>query len=190
MQKKETTPVVRIATAGDEPEILRLLLMMHKEGGLLSLDVDAAKDMFRFAFNRKGGLIGVIGAPNDIQGMIYLLITRFWYTRENHLEELFNYVRPDCRHSNYANTLITFAKKCADEIKIPLVIGVLSNQRTAAKVRLYRRSLGFPMGAFFVYGGNWPNESVENTEDFWQKPFPAHTPRAQKRNGKADGASP
>lgn len=175
------TSPVRIATADDEPEIIRLLHLMHEEGGLLSLDVEAARDMFAFAFKKKGGIIGVVGPPGKIEGAIGLLITRFWYTRENHLEEYFNFTHPDHRKSNHARTLIGFAKKCADEIKIPLVIGVLTNKRVVEKVRLYRRSLGNPAGAFFVYGGSWINERSADNEEFWKSPFPAHS---GKKNGK------
>jgi len=173
---------VRIATADDGPAILDLLHLMHAEGGLLSLDVGAAQDMFDFAFKKKGGIIGVVGQAGKIEGAIGLLITRFWYTRENHLEEYFNFIHPDYRKSSHARTLIAFAKKCADEIKIPLVIGVMTNKRVVEKVRLYRRSLGNPAGAFFVYGGTWINERSPADDEFWQSPFPAHS---DKRNGRA-----
>jgi GNAT superfamily N-acetyltransferase len=157
---------------------------MHAEGGLLSLDVDCAREMFARSFNKTGGIIGIIGDKTRIHAMISLLITRWWYTRENHLEEIFAYVHPDYRKSNYARTLIEFAKKCSDEIGIPLVIGVMTNSRIVEKVRLYRRSLGFPAGAVFVYNGNWINERPENS-DFWHEPFPRHTDkRRAKINGK------
>ncbi len=158
---------VRTATAADEPEILRLLHVMHQEGGLLPLDETHARAMFARAFNRKGGIIGVIGAPDAVEGMIYLLLTRFWYTGADHLEELFNYVHPDHRRAGHAGTLIRFAKTCADEIGLPLAIGVLTNHRMAEKVRLYRRYLGAPAGAFFVYNASWVNQADENS-DIWK----------------------
>lgn len=160
-------PRVRTATAADEPEILRLLHLMHQEGGLLPLDEANARAMFSRAFNRKGGIIGVIGPSDAIEGMIYLLLTRFWYTGADHLEELFNYVHPDHRKAGHASTLIRFAKTCADEISIPLAIGVLTNHRMAEKVRLYRRYLGAPAGAFFVYNASWVNQADENV-DIWK----------------------
>lgn len=172
---------VRIATKDDEPEVIRLLEMMHAESGLRGLDLDCARNMFAFAFEKRGGIIGAIGPKDSIEGMIFLLITRFWYRKDNHLEELFNYVRPDHRAgTDHAKTLIEFAKKCADEIKIPLAIGVMTNQRVVGKVRLYRRSLGFPSGAFWIYGAEWANERTADDDDFWQKPFPSHI-----RNGRA-----
>lgn len=175
---------VRIATRADEQEIMQLLHIMHSENGMMPLDETCASEFFSRAFDKKGGIIGVIGQPGNIKAQIYLLITRFWYTSENHLEECFNYVRYDCRipnKYNYARTLIRFAQRCSDEIHIPLVIGVLTNNRMEGKVRLYRRSLGIPAGAFFVYGANW-TEGDPSNEDFWRAPFPER----KKANGLKD----
>jgi hypothetical protein len=173
------TEVVRIANQSDEDEIMGLLHLMHAEGGIMPLDEMKAKQTFRLAFNRQGGILGVIGEPGDIKAMIFLLISCYWYTSDYHLEELFNFVRPDVRKSpqNYAARLIDFAKSCSDEIKIPLTIGVLTNTRMEGKVRLYRRSLGVPSGAIFVHGATWQNE--RSNEDFWKDPFP--------KRGKAGG---
>jgi hypothetical protein len=172
---------VRIATQADAAEIIQLLHVMHFENGMMPLDETCANEFFSRAFERKGGIIGVIGQPGDIRAMIYLLVTRFWYTSTNHLEEAFNFVRPDMRKSNYAKTLIKFAQSCSDEIKIPLVIGVLTNNRMEGKVRLYRRNLGIPAGAFFVYGANW-SLCDPSREDFWKAPFDER----KKSNGHKD----
>lgn len=177
------TEQVRIATRTDEDEIMLLLAQMHSEGGIMPLDEMEARKTFDLAFNRQGGILGVIGESGDIKAMIFLLISRYWYSREHHLEELFNFVRPDVRKSkeNYAPRLIEFAKNCANEIKIPLTIGVLTNIRMEGKVRLYKRSLGVPAGAWFVHfpeGMGWQNES---NEDFWKEPFPR---RGRVANGR------
>lgn len=161
---------VRIATAADEPEIIRLLHLMHAEGGMLPLDLDRSREMFARTFDRTGGIIGVIGDGNEIKAMICMYIAQFWYTKSNHIEEVFNYVSPDHRKSGYAKDLIVFAKDCADKLKMPLTIGVLTNRRMEEKVRLYRRVLGTPVGAFFVYGANWVNLELTN-EEFWKDLF-------------------
>ena len=44
-----------------------------------------------------------------------------------------------------------FAKATSDRLGLPLVIGVLSDDRTVAKVRTYQKVFGPPAGAFFVY---------------------------------------
>jgi N-acetylglutamate synthase-like GNAT family acetyltransferase len=161
---------VRIATRADEPEIIRLLKIMHAEGGMLPLSIPRAREMFNRAFDKTGGIIGVIGPKNDIKAMIFLNISHYWYTDECHVEEIYNFVRQDHRKSEYAKDLINFAKDCADKLKMPLVIGVLTNQRMESKVRLYRRILGTPVGAFFVYGANWVNLELSN-DDFWKSLF-------------------
>ena len=167
--------VVRVASVSDEPEIMLLLNQMHSEGGIMPLDQMEASAMFHRAFNRQGGILGVIGEPGDIKAMIYLLMSRFWYSRAYHLEELFNFVRPDMRKSkeNYAQRMIEFAKDCAIEIGLPLTIGVLTNPRMEGKVRLYQRSLGVPAGAWFVFNAKWVNE--EPNVQFWREPFPKRT---------------
>lgn len=172
--------VVRIATRQDQDEVMLLLSQMHAEGGIMPLDEMEAKKMFARAFNREGGILGVVGEPGDIKAMIYVLISRFWYTTQPHLEELFNFVRPDCRKSKeaYAQRLIDFAKNCSDEIGLPLTIGVLTNIRMEGKVRLYQRELGVPAGAWFVYNSHWVNE--DPNVQFWKDPFP-------KRNRVATG---
>ncbi len=159
---------VRIATRADEAQLMNVLRDVHRESGLFNLDEEMARAMFYRAFNRQGGLVGVIDGKNEIEACIYLLISNFWYSRDNHLEELFNFVRPAYRKSNHAAAMLTFAKQCSNEIGIPLVIGVLTNSRMEAKVRLYRQKLGVPAGAFFVYGGKWVNDSIMMNGELWK----------------------
>lgn len=148
----------------------------------MPLDEGCARQMFDLAFDAKGGILGVIGAEGGrLEGGIGLLLTRWWYTKVTHIEEYFNFVDPDFRRTDHAVTLIAFAKRCADEIRIPLAIGVLSMKRTSAKVRLYRKSLGYPKGAFFVYNSPWGDDGDVDKE-FWRSPFPRHS---EKKNGRA-----
>jgi len=171
-----TQSTIRLAQPGDEAEVLKLLQVMWKEGGWRPLDVDCAREMFARAFDKKGGILAVIGAPGHIRAMMFLMITRMWYTRENHLEELFCWVHPDHRNSDYSKILIEYAKKCSDELsadmgkKVPLFMGVLTNRRMAAKVRLYRRFFGIPVGAYFMHNASWINKEDVAEEDFWRVP--------------------
>jgi len=95
-------------------------------------------------------IIGLVG-KDRIEGMIMLLIAQFWYTEDWCLEEIMNYVLPDYRRSTHAKDMISFAKRCSNEIGIPLVIGVVANERTKAKIELYRRQLGDPVGGYFIH---------------------------------------
>ncbi len=180
-----TASKIRLAQASDEPEILHLLQVMHAESGWRPLDIDAARETFARAFHRQGGILAVIGAPGSIRAMLYLLITRAWYTRDNHIEELFCWVHPEHRRSDYSKLLIEYAKKCSDDIsrdmgqKVPLIMGVLTNAQMAAKVRLYRRFFGIPVGAIFAHNATWVAKHEPCEEDFWRIPKLARRLRRQ-----------
>lgn len=145
---------VRIATRADEERIMALCRDLHTENALLPMSEDRVRETIERAFSRDGGIIGVIGRPGEpLRGIIYVIIGRLWYSDDWVLEELFSYVPPEHRRSTYAQDLIDFAKRQADELRLKLMIGIISNERTEAKVRLYTRKLGPPAGAYFVYGG-------------------------------------
>lgn len=150
---KSGAHAVDLATRADEADLMEMCRLLHAENGLFPIDEDMVRAMLWRAFDGQGGIIGVIrGTDTPIEGVIYILISRFWYSTQTHLEELFNFVHPDHRQPpGRAGALIEFAKECASRLAIPLVIGVVSNERTEAKVRLYQRKLGPPAGAFFLY---------------------------------------
>jgi GNAT superfamily N-acetyltransferase len=145
------TSRVRKAEAGDADEILSLCREMHRENGMFTLSDARVRDIIGRAFNRQGAIIGVIGKRGAVEASICLLVTNIWYSDDFHLEDLWNFVRPEFRRSDNAKELIAFAKRCSDEVGIPLIIGVMSNVRTEAKIRLYERSVGKPAGAFFLH---------------------------------------
>ena len=83
-----------------------------------------------------------------------------WYSDQDILEEKAIFIHPDYRNAKggRARRLVEFSKEASDYLKIPLIIGVLSNHRTEAKVRLYERQFGKASGAFFLYNaqtGGW-----------------------------------
>ena len=49
------------------------------------------------------GVIGPIGKP---EAVIAMLIVNFWYSKEYHLEELLNDVKPEFRKSSRAKSLL------------------------------------------------------------------------------------
>lgn len=145
---------VRRADAKDEDDLVAMCHELHRENGLFTMSSDRVREMLRRAFTKNGGIIGVIGDRGKLQGSIYLLLTQLWYSDDFHIEELWNYVRPEYRKFNnptHAEEMIRFAKRCGDELGIPVIIGIMSNTRTEAKVRIYRRQLGDPVGAFFLH---------------------------------------
>jgi len=144
---------VKVATAEDVDQIIDLLKMMHDENGVFQYDEEKTHDIITNMINAGKGVVGVIG-EGQIEAMIGLIIDQLWYGKDFHLNELFNFVHPDYRRSTRVKSLITFAKKCSDEMQIPLVIGVVANHRTEAKVKLYERH--FPKaGSFFLYNEDY-----------------------------------
>jgi hypothetical protein len=144
---------VRQATRADESELMDLCRELYEENGLADIMSEyKVRAMMDRAFNREGAMIGVISNPEAIEAAVFLTIGQLWYSEMDFLEELFVYCRPQYRRSSNTKDLLTFSKTCSDELAIPLIIGVLSNHRTEAKVRLYEREFGKPAGAFFVRG--------------------------------------
>ncbi len=150
------TSEIRLATAADEEEVFAICKELHVENALFEISEPKVRGMLRKAFDKQGGIIGLIGPPGKVEAVMFLLISGFWYSDEYHLEELFSFCRPQYRKSAHAKTLVAWAKHMADELHLKLVTGILSTERTAAKVRLYRMQLGDPTGAFFVHNGAEP----------------------------------
>lgn len=144
------TSPVRKAVLADKPEILEMCVENHRDNGQFSLSMSKVEAMIDKAFNRGGTVVGVVG-DNRIAGMILLNISQFWYSDDWALEEIQNYVRPQHRKSTYAKDMMHFARRCSDELGIPLVIGVVSNERTRAKMELYKRQFGEPCGGYFIH---------------------------------------
>lgn len=145
---------VRIADQRDEEEAMVLSRELWRENGMFPLNEDKVRAMLQRAFNRQGGILGVIGASGNIESMIYLAISSFWYSDAPCWEELFAYTRPAFRKTKNSVDLLGFGKWCSEQSNLPLLIGVISNERTAAKVRLYQRQLKAPVGSFFLYNAN------------------------------------
>lgn len=176
-------PTVIGATEADLPEFMRLFKVMWVENGMFPLDEDCVLETFNRVVKHKEGVIGLIkGSAGEIRAMLYLLITRYYYTKKYHLEELFNFVAPAFRKTNYADVLLRYAMNCQKTLDIPLVIGVLTGSRMESKVRLYRRRLGMPAGAFFVHGApEWYVERAKNL-DLWR----VHTRGRESRKENAE----
>jgi GNAT superfamily N-acetyltransferase len=149
--------------------MLSLCHELHQDNGLFEMEDAKVREMLDRAYNRQGGVIGIIDGDGEIAGAIYMTISSMWYRSPEHLEELFNFVRPKYRNTKAAKALVQFAKTCSDKTGLPLMIGVVTNKRLEAKVRLYRQELGMPAGAFFLYGvKQWANESVMDQRDLWR----------------------
>ncbi len=149
---------VRIAVEADRPAILSLCRLLHEENGIFPLHepaVDAILD--RALMPSRGGvrdaIVGIVGGNDNPRGCICVAVHNLWYTKAICADELFNFVHPDHRRSNYAKQMIEFAKASADAWGLPLLIGVLSTERTKAKTGLYDRLLP-EAGKYYLYRPN------------------------------------
>lgn len=146
---------VRIGTPDDVDNIMELALNACTENGFV--DAVPARLLTEIwpALNRDHGVIGIIGEPGEKpEAAVLLRIGSMWYSDQQVLEEKAVFVAPAFRgaKAGRARRLVEFSKQAADTLGIPLIIGILSNHRTEAKIRLYERQFGKPSGAFFLYG--------------------------------------
>lgn len=150
-------PRVRSAVPADFDAIMAMCRELYAENGAVNVDWPSVTDAIIDGVNGKQSCLGVIGEPCALEAMIYLRISRMWYSTEIILEELFCYVTGAHRRSNNAKALLQFARTSSDKLGVPLLIGIISNERTVEKVRLYSRHLGAPAGAFFLHNAKTGN---------------------------------
>lgn len=158
---------VRTATAADQKEVWRLFLQGHRENGLFSLSPEKVQWFMNRAMFPEiippgdtgvRGAIGVIGAPGALEGLVFVTIGSYWYSDDKHLEEFIVYVDPECRKSNHAVALVQWMKDQVEITGLPLMTGIISNERTEAKCRMYRRMLP-KIGEFFFLGPKGSNST-------------------------------
>jgi hypothetical protein len=153
---------VRVATKEDLLDILVLARIIHNENGLFDFNEAKVAEALWPALLQSNGIIGVIGERGSLEGIVVLSVSSYWYSDKYFLEEKCVFVHPDYRHAKESRVqkLIEFAKKCSTDLDMPLMIGILSNSRTSAKVSLYERHFGPPAGAFFLWGAKTGQEEA------------------------------
>jgi GNAT superfamily N-acetyltransferase len=154
---------IRLGTPEDEADVLDLALRAWEENGIKNVNPEKMLGMIRPALYLWQGLVGIIGERGKpIEGAVLLRTSQMWYSDDIMLEEKAIFVDPKYRSAKggRARKLCEFSKKVADALNIPLIIGVLSNHRTEAKIRLYERQFGAPAGAFFLYNVQTGHENV------------------------------
>ena len=146
---------IRTGTPEDLDAMMRLAVMASDENGFLEANPAKLAAEIWPALHRDHGIVGIIGPEGgEIEGFVLLRIGSMWYSDSKVVEEKAIFIHPEYRSAKggRAKRLCEFSKRVADALGIPLIIGVLSNSRTEAKVRMYERQFGKPSGAFFLYG--------------------------------------
>jgi hypothetical protein len=150
---------VRLASPEEIHDLMAVALQACSENGFVNPNQEKLLNELWCGANQNHGIVGVIGEPGHIEGAILLRITDAWYSDDTILEERGIFILPKYRNvkGGRARRLCEFAKRAAEVLNVPLLIGVLSNHRTEAKVRLYERQFGKPTGAFFLYNARTGN---------------------------------
>jgi len=152
---------VWVGNPDDVHDIMDLAMQACDENGFVEPNPVRLLAEIWPALNREKGIVGIVGVPGEKpQGAILLRIGNIWYSDQEILEERAVFIHPDFRSAKggRARKLCDFSKKVADELNLPLTIGVLSSNRTKGKIRMYERIFGEPSGAYFLYGtrtGAW-----------------------------------
>lgn len=151
---------VRFGQPVDEPQIRLLLMLGHAENSIFRFDVKKAEFIIRrllytpwidAADTGLRGCFGVIGPLGGIlEGLAMMAVSSQWYSHAPFLEEFIVYVHPEYRQRNHASELLDWMIARSDQMKIPLITGVISQTRMEAKCRLYKRKLT-PVGQFFLH---------------------------------------
>ncbi len=150
---------VRIAGVADYQEIWRMFLQSHNENGLFRLSPQKvewlicrilAPQFIPPEDTGPRGVIGVIGKVGALEAICGICISDIWYTDEKHLSDFLVFVDPEFRKSDHATALVNWMKQQSDIIGLPFISGVVSNHRTEAKCRMYRRMMP-KIGEYFFY---------------------------------------
>lgn len=141
---------IEIATPHDFERMMTFLRSMHAENGMAPMSETLVSNALARGLSQDRAVVGVIRDGDKIAASVGLFVGRWWYSEENHLEDLWLYVGENYRRKPFARPLIEFAKKTAATLELPLLMGVLSDERTEGKVRLYQRQLPYK-GAIFLW---------------------------------------
>lgn len=150
----EPVVTVRTGVLEDLDAMMRLADSAASDNGFLRAAPGKILHDVYSALTRQGGIVGVIGEPGgELEAAVLLMAGPIWYSEETVLEEKALFVAPAFRTAKggRARKLCEFAKKTADELGLPLAIGVLSNHRTAGKIKLYERIFGPAAGVYFLH---------------------------------------
>jgi len=153
-------PRIRPALPADIDALMDMCRVMFDENGIgPGMDEGVVlAEMTETILGKRPGFLGVIGDEGRIEGSLFLVTGCLWYNPSYFwLEDRWVFVLPEYRRSKQgepsnAVQLIKCAEHIAGRLGLPLMLAILNNTRTEAKVRLYRRILGEPSGAFFLKG--------------------------------------
>jgi GNAT superfamily N-acetyltransferase len=156
---------IRIGTVDDVHDIMGQLSNTYEEMGFSNISPVKVLQEVYASLSLDRGIFGIIGNPGEtIQAGVLLRIGKPWYSDDDVVEERGIFVHPDYRSGRLglARKLCDFSKKFAEDMGLPLIVGIQSTTKIAPKIRLYERAFGEQRGAFFVY--NLQKDSLTRQE--------------------------
>jgi len=149
---------VRLAQRYERQELFDAVKLCHDENGIFPLSERKVMAAIDRALNSMEGhgegspaVVGVIGPPGQIEASLFLSVEQPNYSDAWHLIEYWNFCHPDFRApAGRASALLEWAKTVSAKMQLPVIIGIVSNERTNAKIRLYERHVKH-VGAFFLH---------------------------------------
>lgn len=163
---------VRIANPGDEDQLFEMTKVIHSENAARDplstrITFDEAKvrrtlhralypvrdNQGTYAGYEHPAWIGVVGPQGAIEGSVYLSIEKpVWYSEKLMLVQLWCFVLPAYRQSTNLKDMIAFSREFSGSSNIkPLCARVDNTGSEAAKDRQYRKQMGEPIAALYVY---------------------------------------
>lgn len=151
---------VRVAGPADEAALRDLFLAAHADNGLMTVSREkVARWAHIFTHHPHGtplSAVGVIDGPNGtLAAGAALVLGQPWYSDEWVIEDRMIFVRPEHRKSRHGRDLLLFSKWYAEKLALPMILGIVTTNRSPEKTAFYRRYLT-QVGALFHHEGR-PN---------------------------------
>ena len=156
-QRKTDIFSIRAATTDDIHQIMALAEEVYGEMCIVSPDREKiVMALWPALLQENGVCFVVVGPDNEIQGGLLLRTGDVWYSNERVLLDNLMFVSKKYRKTatgiRRAKLLCDAAKRKADELGMPLIIGVFNTERTDSKMRFYASQFGSSVGGSFLYG--------------------------------------
>jgi hypothetical protein len=152
-------PRVRLAGPGDEGKLFDLLGALAEDNNSFEYELDDEMIMAHIsqATDHKGGICGIVDAPNGvIAGATNIIWDRWFFEKRYHLQQTFFFVRTEHRKSRIADALMDWSKHVRAMIeldegyKVPLITAFASEKNFNAKARWWRKHCGEPIGLIYT----------------------------------------
>lgn len=140
---------VRIADVSDYALVMDFCAMLNIENASAKLDVSRLQEVVSLGLQHKNGVIAIVMDDNGAPvGCVCLALDQWDYSLSWHYTEMWVFIHPNHRKSHYAQDVLNFCKWWAEQSGLPVTVGIMSRDRTKAKMRFYAQKMK-PLEVFF-----------------------------------------